>query len=116
MKTKAGVAGVVIGALLATGGVGGLFSSTTNPSGATGDGLVLAWDALAGGTQTHWLWLSLRWGAGIIGPLIVAAMTWRILKYRNTQSATGVLFVGVILTFLGEMTALLLYRELGLPL
>ena len=34
--------------VLATGGVGGLFQSTTNPAGNTGDGLVLAWDAGAG--------------------------------------------------------------------
>lgn len=34
--------------VLATGGVGGLFESTTNPRGATGDGIVLAWDAGAG--------------------------------------------------------------------
>ena len=34
--------------VLATGGVGGLFESTTNPPGNTGDGLVLAWDAGAG--------------------------------------------------------------------
>ena len=34
--------------VLATGGVGGLFMSTTNPPGNTGDGLVLAWDAGAG--------------------------------------------------------------------
>lgn len=34
--------------VLATGGVGGLFQSTTNPPGNTGDGLVLAWDAGAG--------------------------------------------------------------------
>jgi len=34
--------------VLATGGVGGLFQSTTNPPGNTGDGVVLAWDAGAG--------------------------------------------------------------------
>ena len=34
--------------VLATGGVGALFASTTNPSGATGDGMVLAWEAGAG--------------------------------------------------------------------
>jgi len=34
--------------VLATGGVGALFSSTTNPAGATGDGMVLAWEAGAG--------------------------------------------------------------------
>lgn len=64
---------------------------------------------------THLTWLALRWSAGIIGPLGVAVMVWRILKYRNTQAATGVLFVGVILTFIGEMTAVLLLRETGIP-
>jgi L-aspartate oxidase len=34
--------------VLATGGVGALFSTTTNPPGATGDGLILAWEAGAG--------------------------------------------------------------------
>lgn len=61
-------------------------------------------------------WLGLRWLAGIIGPIIVCAMVWRILKYRNTQSATGVLFVGVILSFIGELTADLLFHELHVPL
>jgi L-aspartate oxidase len=34
--------------VLATGGIGALFTSTTNPPGATGDGYVLAWEAGAG--------------------------------------------------------------------
>ena len=34
--------------VLATGGLGGLFETTTNPPGATGEGIVLAWDAGAG--------------------------------------------------------------------
>ena len=34
--------------VLATGGVGALFETTTNPAGATGDGFVLAWEAGAG--------------------------------------------------------------------
>ncbi len=61
-------------------------------------------------------WLGLRWLAGIIGPLVVSLMVWRILKYRNTQAATGVLFVGVILAFIGDMTAALLLSETKLPL
>ena len=61
-------------------------------------------------------WLGLRWLAGVIGPLVVSLMVWRILKYRNTQAATGVLFVGVILAFIGDMTAALLLRETTLPL
>jgi L-aspartate oxidase len=34
--------------VLAAGGVGALFAATTNPAGATGDGMVLAWEAGAG--------------------------------------------------------------------
>jgi hypothetical protein len=77
-------------------------------------GLVLAWPRLAGGTPV--LWLVLRWTAGIAGPLVLAVMVGRILRYRNTQAATGVLFVGVILTFLGELSATLVSRELHVPL
>lgn len=61
-------------------------------------------------------WIGLRWLAGIIGPLVVSLMVWRILKYRNTQAATGVLFVGVILAFIGDTTAALLLSETKLPL
>lgn len=66
-------------------------------------------------SSTPMMWLWLRWIAGVIGPLVLAVMTIRILRYRNTQSATGVLFVGVILTFIGELSATLLAREIGLP-
>ena len=61
-------------------------------------------------------WLGLRWLAGVIGPIGMSLMVWRILKYRNTQAATGVLFVGVILAFIGDMTAALLLLETKLPL
>ncbi len=77
-------------------------------------GLVLVWQKLTGGTPV--LWLVLRWAAGIGGPLVLAAMVWRILRYRNTQAATGVLFVGVIVTFIGELSATLVSREMHVPL
>ncbi len=73
-----------------------------------------AGDAVQG--SLLWTWWSLRWIAGILLPLALAVMTDRILKYRNTQAATGVLFAGVILVFLGEMSAALLYAELRRPL
>jgi hypothetical protein len=76
--------------------------------------LALAWQQLS--SDTHLVWLGLRWLAGILGPLAVFVATWRILKYRNTQAATGVLFVGVILSFIGEMTASLLFSDLRMPL
>ena len=52
---------------------------------------------------------------GIIAPVVLCLLVWRILRYRNTQSATGVLFAGVILTFIGETTAALLSRDLEWP-
>lgn len=67
-----------------------------------------------GSTQT--VWLVIRWVSGLAGPLVMALLVPRILKYRNTQSATGVLFAGVILTFMGEMAAMLLSSEMGWPL
>lgn len=76
--------------------------------------LIWGWPLL---TEPTWLiWLGLRWLAGIVGPLVCCWMVHQILKYRNTQAATGVLFVAVILTFIGELTADLLYGDLHLPL
>jgi len=63
--------------------------------------------------STYWIWLALRWLAGILGPIAACVMVQRILRFRNTQAATGVLFVAVILTFIGELTADLLQRALG---
>ncbi len=76
-------------------------------------GLWVAWASIETNTQT--IWLSLRWVAGIVCPFGVWFLVWRILKYKNTQSATGVLFAGVIVTFIGEMTAALLFTELNHP-
>lgn len=59
--------------------------------------------------------LALRLLAGILGTGIVAVMTWRVLRIPNTQSATGLLYVAVITTFLGELTARLLSGEMGYP-
>jgi hypothetical protein len=52
---------------------------------------------------------------GILVPAVISMMVVKILQYRNTQSATGVLFAGLILVFMGEMTAALLERDLGIP-
>ncbi len=76
-------------------------------------GLALAGSLLRTGDQT--VMMALRWLAGLLGPLMVVVMVWRILRYRNTQSATGVLYVGVMLTLIGELTATLLSRELCVP-
>jgi hypothetical protein len=62
------------------------------------------------------LWLPVRWLVGFVGPLVFGWMAYRTAKIRSTQSATGILYVVVILTFLGELFGLLLTRNTGLPL
>ncbi|MFG0335074.1 MAG: hypothetical protein ACF8TS_17085 [Maioricimonas sp. JB049] len=66
--------------------------------------------------RVEWTWLTVRGLGGLFGVLVMTILTARILRYRNTQSATGVLFAAVILAFMGEATALLLARELQVPL
>jgi hypothetical protein len=62
------------------------------------------------------LFISLRWLSGIAGALALTVMSWKTLKIPNTQSATGILYVAVIATFLGELTSLLLSAQSEYPL
>ncbi len=73
-------------------------------------GLTWTWLAAGPPDATQWSFLALRWLSGLLGALLLARMTWQTLKIPNTQSATGILYVGVIATFLGELTSLLLSR------
>ena len=59
------------------------------------------------------LLLPVRWLVGFAGPLVLGWMAWQTARIRSTQSATGILYVVVILCFLGELTGLLL-RDSGL--
>jgi L-aspartate oxidase len=63
--------------VLATGGVGALFATTTNPAGATGDGMVLAWEAGAGLADLEFVQFhptALATGDGQQRPLITEAL------------------------------------------
>ena len=59
------------------------------------------------------LWLPLRWGLGLVAPLVLGWMAWQTARIRSTQSATGILYVVVIFCFLGELTAQLLQANTG---
>jgi hypothetical protein len=81
-----------------------------------GIGLGLTVNSTAGiGGDQVWF-LLLRWLGGILGTLGVAIMAWETLKIPNTQSATGILYVGVITTFIGELTSQLLSDQALFPL
>ncbi|MEK6234125.1 MAG: hypothetical protein N2C14_05405, partial [Planctomycetales bacterium] len=60
--------------------------------------------------------LAVRWLVGLVGTAVLLVLTWIIIKIPNTQSATGVLYVGVIFTFLGELTSQLLSADTACPL
>jgi len=62
------------------------------------------------------LWLPVRWLIGLAAPAFFGFLAYRTARIRSTQSATGILYVVVILIFLGELNALLLQKITGLPL
>jgi hypothetical protein len=77
------------------------------------------WTSAAGGSSLDpemILWLAVRWGIGFLGPLALCWMAWETTRIRSTQSATGILYVVVILCFLGELTGQLLLARTSYPL
>jgi len=62
------------------------------------------------------LWLSVRWALGLIAPLTLGWMAWETARIRSTQSATGILYVVVIVSFLGELMSILLVEKTGFTL
>jgi len=78
-------------------------------------GTAVATQGLALPGLTHRIWFIVRCIGSIAVPLIVAVAVWRVLRYRNTQSATGILFAGLILVLMGEMSGALLERDLQIP-
>ena len=71
--------------------------------------------AEAWGIRT-WSIISFRWLAGLVGTLVLTLLTWQTLKIPNTQSATGILYAAVIVTFLGELVSQLLGVDMHYPL
>ena len=57
------------------------------------------------------LWLPVRWVLGLLAPLVLGWMAWETARIRSTQSATGILYVVVIVCFLGELTSQLLLEK-----
>ncbi len=71
----------------------------------------------AGNLETEMvLWLGVRWLVGLLGPLVLTWLAWETARIRSTQSATGILYVVVILVFLGELTSQLLFEKTRLVL
>ena len=61
------------------------------------------------------LYVLTRWVVGLGVVAVFVYMAHDCIRRRSTQSATGILYVAGVLVFLGEIVALYLVRETGLP-
>jgi hypothetical protein len=61
------------------------------------------------------LYVLTRWAAGLGVPAVFVYMAHDCIRRRSTQSATGILYVTGVLVFIGEIVALYLLGETGLP-
>ena len=61
------------------------------------------------------LYIGTRWLVGLVIPAVFVYMAHDCIKRRSTQAATGILYVTGVLIFIGELLALYLVRETGLP-
>lgn len=68
-----------------------------------------------GTLESNWLlFFLMHWGMGFAGPVVAAFLAWKTVRIRSTQSATGILYVAMILVLFGELTALVGARMGGL--
>ena len=82
-------------------------------------GLVLAlhsWRPIEMLWGAYGLMMIVRWLVGLVVPAVFVYMAHDCIKRRSTQSATGILFVALVLVLIGEIISLNLVRDTGLPL
>ncbi len=53
---------------------------------------------------------------GLAAPLMLSVLIWQTVKMRSTQSATGLLYVALILVLFGELVSQFLLVRTGYPL
>ncbi len=72
------------------------------------------WDQLTGlGAEGIFFWFRVLWG--LVMPLVLALMALRCAEQRSNQSATGILYVLLVGTFIGEITGFYLGVVTGVP-
>ena len=70
-----------------------------------------AWDSLLAPTFASYvfsidgIFLWQRALFGLLGPAVLAWMTWETARLRSTQSATGILYVDFFMVIVGEVVA-----------
>jgi hypothetical protein len=58
------------------------------------------------------LLLGMRWGIGLIATAVATALAERTVRIRSTQSATGILYIAMTFVLVGELTGMMLERDL----
>jgi len=84
-------------------------------------GIPLATGSIAGvptlrALTSAWLLLALRIGVGLIAVGVFAFMVADCVKLRSTQSATGLLYFGSVLAYVGELSSQYLSLEFSWPM
>ena len=71
---------------------------------------------LGAGYMFNWIALSMRflWGYAIL--FIMSYFTWKLVKIRSIQSATGVLYVMVFFIWIGELISHYMFFNYGFNL
>ena len=80
--------------------------ATKDPAGAA------LWTRL----ENAWLFAILRIGVGLVAVAVFAYMVSDCVRIRSTQSATGILYFGSVMAYIGELASPYLTRELGWPI
>jgi len=89
-------------------GLAGIASSVPTPV----TGALSPW-RVVGVAEGFFYWQ--RLGIGLVGPAVLTFMIDRTVSLRSTQSATGLLYVAVVLVLIGEMVSRFLYVAFGIP-
>lgn len=79
-------------------------------------GAMLEWRVAGTPETVQLMLLAVRWLFGLVLSSVSTFMAWQTLKIPNTQAATGLLYVAVIATFLGELVSLMLTSGATYPL
>ncbi len=80
------------------------------------------WEAPSGARYAAYIWsldgvfLWQRVLFGLLGPVVLAYLTWETAKIRSTQSATGILYVDFFTVIVGEVLAKYLLVSTRVPL
>lgn len=66
--------------------------------------------------STNGMFFLFRSLMGLAAPLMLSVLIWQTVKMRSTQSATGLLYVAMILILFGELVSQFLLVRTGFPL